>query len=425
MSVINQMLKDLEKRERSALHAEVALPNMPVTVFFPYKKITKKSWVLLAFGFLVCVVLTLSHRFIVVHHHSTSTTIVNKPIQPKVLTANAMNAPVVVPLHLTPAIVTAITMQLQKETTSLRLLLSQDALYQVSTNDKNQLIILLENTRLVTSLPPLNTMSSAIQAIKMINQRNGDLEMILTLKTGVELTHLELIDTGKLPELQVDLLATPPAASVQTNLAASNADTHEKTNPIVKLRSDISMSDQYQQALRLSTQGHSNEAMIVLTEMLAKDPEYTSARELLASLLITQGKKIQAEKMLKIGLQQRPFYPGYMQLKARILVNEGKIEQALHLLQLAPPALSTHPDYHAFIAALYQRQGQALFAERLYEQLLALQPNNATWWMGLGIALESMGKRALAVEAYLKARNSDHLNPELKIYAEARLHHLQ
>jgi MSHA biogenesis protein MshN len=77
------------------------------------------------------------------------------------------------------------------------------------------------------------------------------------------------------------------------------------------------------------------------------------------------------------------------------------------------------------MAALYQRQGQPALAEKLYSQLLALQPNNATWWMGLGIALENMGNRTLAMEAYLKAGQSGRLNPELKMYAQTRVHDLQ
>jgi len=53
-----------------------------------------------------------------------------------------------------------------------------------------------------------------------------------------------------------------------------------------------------------------------------------------------------------------------------------------------------------------------------------VQPNNAKWWMGLGIALESMGKSTLAKEAYLRAGNSGQLNPELKMYAETRVQNL-
>jgi MSHA biogenesis protein MshN len=157
---------------------------------------------------------------------------------------------------------------------------------------------------------------------------------------------------------------------------------------------------------------------------MAKYPEYATARESLATLLISQGNISQAQQVIRVGLQQRPFYPPYIQLKARILVNEGKVKQALNLLQLEPPPLAENPDYHALIAALYQRQGQPNFAEKLYEQLLVIQPHNPTWWTGLGIALESLGKRTLAINAYTKVKESSNLSPELKIYAETRLRNL-
>ena len=46
MSVINQMLKDLEKRGRSSMHPEMALPDMPVTVFFSYKRMVNSEVVI-------------------------------------------------------------------------------------------------------------------------------------------------------------------------------------------------------------------------------------------------------------------------------------------------------------------------------------------------------------------------------------------
>lgn len=230
---------------------------------------------------------------------------------------------------------------------------------------------------------------------------------------------------GKLPELQLDLLSSSIPDSSESNTLANKNFSSLPTDAIVKLRTDISMSDQYQKALQLSSEGHGHDAMKMLTSILSKDPDYAAVRESLASLLITQGNTVQAEQILKIGLKQRPYFPAFVVLKARILVDEGKINQALDLLQLAPPMLTTNPDYHAFIAALYQRQGKPLFAEKLYEQLLAVQPNNAKWWMGLGIALEGMGKPTLALEAYVKAGNSNQLTPELKIYAESRVQNLQ
>ncbi len=427
MSIINQMLKDLEKRKHTPMSSDIALPALSTTVFYSHKKPQKKNGILSVALFLVLFSLIFSYKFIFMHHSALTQTSLqsNATIQSNIMPSAIANNPIITPLHLTPSILTAITLQLDKDTTSLRLLLSQDALYQITTNSKNQLIILLENARLVASLPPINTINSAVKDIKMINQRDGNLQIVLTLKEGSELTHLELNETGKLPELQLDLLSASTFYSSQTKSAANNHFVSQQNGSIIKLRTDLSMSDQYQQALQLSTEGHSHDAIRALTALLGKNPEYAAARESLASLLIARGETIQAEQVIKIGLQQRPFYPAYVQLKARILVNEGKIREALNLLQMAPPMLTTNPDYHAFIAGLYQRQGQPVFAEKLYEQLLAVQPNNATWWMGLGIALESMGKSTLAMEAYVKAGNSDHLSPELKIYAESRVHNLQ
>ncbi len=426
MSLINQMLKDLEKRTHSSMGQEAIIPGIPVTVFSHYRTASKKIGLIVAISLIGLMLALIGQKILFAHHpvsvltHST----VSASIQPQISTSNTLTtSSIVPPLHLTPAILTAITMQLKEEKTFLRLLLSQNVLYRVSMNQKNQLIITLENARLVASLPPIKTMNSAIQDIQMINHRNGDLQILLSLKAGAELSHLELNETGQFPELQLDLISHASTAS-QANLIPKNTMVEEQTGSIIKLRTDVSINDKYQEALQLSTQGHSHEAIAILTDILARDPEYAPARESLASLFIAQGSPIKAQQVIKVGLQQRPFYPAYVELKAKMLVNEGKIKQALYLLQLAPPALTTDPMYHAFIAALYQREGQPAFAEKLYEQLLSLQPNNATWWMGLGVALESMGKSTLAIEAYLKASNNDHLSPELKIYAETRVHHL-
>ncbi len=335
------------------------------------------------------------------------------------------NHPVVLtPLHLTPAILTTITLQVDKDTTLLRFLLSQDALYRVATHG-NHLVLILENARLVGSVPPLNMLNSAVKDITMVNRRDGNLEMNLTLNDGVDLSRLELNESQKLPELQLDLLSTGLPDATSSNAAPHVPPSPQPVDSIIKVRTDISMSDQYQEALKLSTEGHSHDAIKMLTFLLEKDPDYADVRESLASLLIAQGNLARAGQLLQSGLEQRPFYPAYVQLKAKMLVSQGKIKEAMNLLQKAPPTITVDPGYHAFIAALYQRQGQAALAEKLYEQLLAVQPNNATWWMGLGIALESLGKSTLAREAYVRARDSDHINPELKVFAQSRVNHLQ
>lgn len=427
MSIINQMLKDLEKRSHTLNHSDIALQSMSPSIFFSHKKSFSKLYKMIALTIIALMLLIFIHKLHVAHKAALVPALENMTIQEQTtaVPSESAHSPAIVPLHLSPSILTAIALQVDQDTTSLRFLLSQDALYQVKTNENNQLIITLENARLVTTIPPINAANSAIDEIKIVNQPDGDLKIILALKEGAELTHLELNSVGKLPELQLDLFATGIQDSPKVSPLSSNPVSFTPNDAVIKLRTDTSVSDQYQQALQLSTQGHSHDAVKMLTGILNHNPDYTDVRESLASLLIAQGNTVQAEQVIKIGLQQRPYFPAFIQLKARLLVDEGKINKALDLLQLAPPLLANNPDYHAFIAALYQRQGKAQYAEKLYEQLLAVQPNNAKWWMGLGIALESMGKTTLAMEAYVRAGNSGQLNPELKMYAQSRVQTLQ
>lgn len=428
MSIINQMLKDLEKRSPTPHSSDLILQSMSSSMLLSNKKNFSNLYKIITLMVVTFMLMTLIHHWHNTRLSKTKSAAVNpaSQIQANTLNSKEVAPPVLAPLHITPAILTAITVQVDKDTTSLRFLLSQDALYKVTTNENNQLIISLENSRLVTTIPPINATNSAINEIAIQNQQDGDLKIVLSLKAGVDLTHLELNTTGKLPELQLDLLSTgiqPPSTlpALTNNPVAPLAS----TDSIIKLRTDTSWSDLYQQALQLSTQGHSHDAVKMLTSILNHNPDYTDVRKSLASLLIAQGNTVQAEQVIKIGLQQRPYYPDFVELKARLLVDDGQINKALELLQLAPPLLASNPEYHAFIAALYQRQGKSQYAEKLYEQLLAVQPNNAKWWMGLGIALDSLGKNSLAMQAYVRAGNSGQLNPELKMFAESRVQNLQ
>jgi cytochrome c-type biogenesis protein CcmH/NrfG len=50
-----------------------------------------------------------------------------------------------------------------------------------------------------------------------------------------------------------------------------------------------------------------------------------------------------------------------------------------------------------------------------------VQPTNAKWWVGLGVALDGAGQSAESLEAFAKADNIGGLNPELKAYIQSRL----
>jgi MSHA biogenesis protein MshN len=143
------------------------------------------------------------------------------------------------------------------------------------------------------------------------------------------------------------------------------------------------------------------------------------------SLLLKKGELSQVQQILNKGLEEQPNYVPYIKLKAEMMVQQGQISDALKLLLNYPPDIQEDTDYYAFIAALYQQNGQHRMAKEVYEKLLTLKPNNSTWWMGLGISLENMGDRRQAIEAFQMASRDASMNTEIKAYLESRLSELQ
>jgi MSHA biogenesis protein MshN len=243
-----------------------------------------------------------------------------------------------------------------------------------------------------------------------VNDANGDLKVILSLNPGVELARLAMNKNEKFPELQMDLIYKNAPLP---NIAEPQAE------PEKKLVIDLANNDLYQQAAALVKEGRKLEAIRSLRQVLTVSPNFTSARELLGMLLIEQAKWKEARDVIEQGLQQKPSYLPYVQMKAHVLVSEGKVAEALNLLRSFTPALTVYPDYYAFIAALYQRLGQFAFSEKMYEELVKVEPNNGLYWAGLGISLNKLGQHAEAIDAFAKAEQLGNLNPELKHYVES------
>ena len=87
----------------------------------------------------------------------------------------------------------------------------------------------------------------------------------------------------------------------------------------------------------------------------------------------------------------------------------------------AAPTIAKDPEYHAFLAGLYEQNGQPLLAARVYNQLVHLVPTQGVWWMGLGISLEQLNKSNEALIAYNSALKTRALNPELQAYVDSRI----
>jgi len=149
-------------------------------------------------------------------------------------------------------------------------------------------------------------------------------------------------------------------------------------------------------------------------------PNHLEARCLLVSMLIKVGRLQKADAVLEVGLDKHPEYMPFIKLKAYILVKQHNPEKAIKVLQkhLAP---TNDIEYFSLLAALYQQEDHFMQAAEIYDQLTKIQPQKTTWWIGLGVALESAGKNNAAKEAYLRANNLADTTSELKTFLETKL----
>lgn len=178
----------------------------------------------------------------------------------------------------------------------------------------------------------------------------------------------------------------------------------------------------FRDGLSALQQGRSQEAETALRTVLAVEPAHIGARDLLLRVLVQQKRQAEIRDLLAEGVRDVPHHLPYRIHFARLLVEEGALDQARQELIRDPrPAIAEAPDLYALLATVHQRRGDYAEAARTYRLLLAVRPEQAVWWMGLGIALEGTGSYNQAGQAYRQALSRGGLSAGLQAYVRQRL----
>jgi len=182
---------------------------------------------------------------------------------------------------------------------------------------------------------------------------------------------------------------------------------------------------EFRRAVNLVNQGRIAEGMDGFRRALEIDPGHEAARQTLVALLLETKRVDEAAVSLQEGLALDIGNTGFAMLLARIMVESNDIPRALIVLQrhAAPP--DRNPDYHAFAAALYQRLDRHKEAIEQYQTALGLAPSAGVWWLGLGISFQAVERRKDALEAFTRAKSVGNLAPDLLAFVEQRLRQLQ
>lgn len=183
--------------------------------------------------------------------------------------------------------------------------------------------------------------------------------------------------------------------------------------------------NEYRKAVGFLNQGRLSEAEEGFQSALSHHPENHQARQGLIGLLV-QGRKLDdAERVLEEGIRLAPAQSGFSVTLARLLADRGESARAITTLQQGYEHAQGSADYAAFLAALLQRQGRHEEAIRYFQAALRLRPGAGVWWLGLGISLQAANQAVAAQSAYQQARATGNLHPELAAFAEQRLKQIQ
>ncbi|MCC5879012.1 MAG: tetratricopeptide repeat protein [Idiomarina sp.] len=174
------------------------------------------------------------------------------------------------------------------------------------------------------------------------------------------------------------------------------------------------------QAVGAMESGEGRKAESLLQEALVLAPQFVDARQQLAAYYYGRGFTSEALRVLREGLAHTPENSRLLTLSARIYEESGRADEALAMLNRIDADLPQQNDIVVLRAALANELGQYQIAADDYRQLLAVNPNQGIWWLGLGVAEEGRANLDAARLAYQRAGEDRSLDRASREYARSR-----
>lgn len=204
-------------------------------------------------------------------------------------------------------------------------------------------------------------------------------------------------------------------------VAAKNAGAAPAPQWVKEVSPQQKAEGEYRQATVLQQQGRAAEAIQMLEQTLKTDPQHTAAFQLLIGLLIDNKRQDDAIRWLQQALQADSAQPRLAMILARLQVDKAQVGNAIDTLQRTLPQAGEQSDYLAFLAALLQREGRHKAAVDYYQRALKKNPQNAVWWMGMGISQQAEHHQAEALDAFRQAKAVGGLSNELLAFIDQRI----
>lgn len=224
--------------------------------------------------------------------------------------------------------------------------------------------------------------------------------------------------TRTAPDAQTAPAVAPDVQPVTEPIPAPAARPQVAAKPTVQIGSH--RPDPLAQARDALQQQNFPRAIELLQALHAAQPDNAEAARWLAHAYLAAGQIEPLLDWLPAQLQKRPLDAELRMLLARGQLQSGDKQTALATLAQNAPSLASDPGYHALLAALQQQVGDWTGSAAVYRQLVAFQPQQAAWQLGLAIALEQIDQPTRAARHYRLAAQGPGLDDNSRRFAAER-----
>lgn len=393
MSLVNDMLRDLDQRRQEPSHSKFGAERLvPVGADASASKDNRSL-----LSFVVSIAITLSLIMGALYFWQTLTSVAPQPslVQPA----------------FTPAPVASISPSVEQRE------LEEIALRMQELEAQNRALLEAQN---------------AIAAQASATQAEPESEITAPALPETIPQQLETVAVAGLPEAPSAMPIVEPPQEVVNAQPGPSADIAAVAMPEASassstIRSPRSLSFlerdqmQVQEALRLAGSNQNDLAMRQLSDFVTTNPNAHNSREAMIKLALQKGDALGAEQLLQAGLALEPNRAGYRKLQARMMLSTGQAQQAMQLLSVRVPTIQEDVEYHDILATAYLSVQNYEKAAQSYEALVQQNRGEGRWWYGLASAWDSLGRTRDAGLAYQQALKLPNLTASLRQRSQQRV----
>lgn len=224
------------------------------------------------------------------------------------------------------------------------------------------------------------------------------------------------------PESDTQLAEGEPAqaavAQNAVNLGESPAEEVKNVSALSPEEQDVRA---VQKALQFIAENKTTEAYAALEQEIIDNRYAHQTRETYAKLLLNEGNLLGAFELIEAGLDLSPNHRGFKKVKARLLISQGKLNDAVNLLLSRAPPVDTDLEYHEILATAQLASRDYEGALISYSGLVRQDQSQGRWWYGFAASQDSLGNLNAARQGYSRAVSLSNLSANLRRRSQERL----